>query len=140
MQRRPLTSLAVPLLVGMAFGMTSLSATAQQPEREGIGERIGEQLDRGLKDLTSELRQGWAEVRRSVEKLGVEGRVYSRLHWDKSLTSAELEIDVEDEGVVILTGTVPDAAARRKALQLAEDTVGVQQVVDRLTLTTAANR
>jgi len=105
--------------------------TAQEKR---LGERIGKQLDKGLRELQEELREGWTEVRKRIDKLSVEGRVYSRLHWDKGLRAASFEIEVPEEGVVVLTGSVPSAAAQRKAVQLAEDTVGVRQVVDRLTV------
>jgi osmotically-inducible protein OsmY len=62
------------------------------------------------------------------------GRVYSRLHWDKALHSSSLTVRMEGTAVV-LRGTVPDAAAKAKAVTLAADTVGVNKVVDELTLT-----
>ena len=100
--------------------------------QEGLGERLGRELDEKLTDLSSELREGWAKVEQLVDKLGVRGRVYARVHWDKVLTSEPIRIDMEDASVVVLTGQVPDEAARKKAVRLAEDTVGVTRVIDRL--------
>src|SRR5690606_2172240 len=74
------------------------------PDR-GPAERIGERLDRGIERLGSRLREGGAEAKRSVERMGIAGRVYGRIHWDKHLASAEFDIDAKDEGVIILRGT-----------------------------------
>jgi len=64
----------------------------------------------------------------------VVSRVYSRLHWDKALTTSNLEIEVQAGGIAILTGIVPNQAAKAKALALTAETVGVIQVVDQLTV------
>jgi hyperosmotically inducible protein len=100
----------------------------------GVGERLGESVDRGLNTLGDKLRKGWAEVRRSVDEMGVQGRVYGRLHWDKAIADAPIDISVQNENNVTLSGSVPDEAAHTTALKLAQDTVGVGQVVDHLTV------
>lgn len=107
------------------------AATDTQP---GVAERVGESVDRGLSRLGEKLRRGWADIRRSVDELGVQGRVYGRIRWDKQLTNAAIEISVQNENIVTLTGTVPDDSARHNAVALAENTVGVGKVIDHLTL------
>jgi osmotically-inducible protein OsmY len=64
--------------------------------------------------------------------MGVHSRVYSRLHWDKSLNAARIEVHMLHDGVVLLRGTVPDAAAKAHAIALARDTLDVTGVVDEL--------
>ena len=64
----------------------------------------------------------------------MQGRVYGRLRWDKALANAPIEITVQNENVVTLAGYVPSEIARRTAVTLANDTVGVRQVVDHLTV------
>ena len=64
--------------------------------------------------------------------MGVEGRVYARLHWDKALYGASISVDAGKDARITLRGTVLDAKARAKAEQLAGDTVGVQRVVNEL--------
>jgi len=100
----------------------------------GVGERLGESVDRGLNTLGDKLRKGWAEARRSIDEMGVQGRVYGRLHWDKAIGDAKIEISVQNDNYVTLSGTVPDEAARMTAVKLAQDTVGVGQVTDHLTV------
>lgn len=123
-------------LVIMAVALSCLSAAGQTPPppnpQPGTAEKIGEKIDRGLNQIGAEFSQAWSEVRKSVEKMGVQGRVYGRLHWDKALEGANLEISVRDGQVVALSGTVANAAARLKAEQLARDTIGVNNVVNEL--------
>jgi hypothetical protein len=116
----------------------ALAPQSSAQDAEGIGEQIGRQIDRGLERLGSELEETWTDIRRSIDKLSVQGRVYGRLRWDKEIDVDRLDIDVRGKDVVILTGTVADEAARRKAVQLARDTVGVREVVDQLVVAPAA--
>lgn len=100
--------------------------------KPGTAEQIGERIDRGLSQLGTELSEAWADARRGVEKMGVQGRVYGRLHWDKALEGAKLEIAVRDGNTVMLSGSVANEVARLKAEQLSRDTVGVSNVVNQL--------
>lgn len=120
----------------LAFSVCLISTTAALPAhaQQGLGERLGQQLDEGLERLSSEVREGWASLRKTVDRMGVQGRVYSRLRWDKHIATSQLEIEIQEEDVVVLRGEVADAAAKRKAVQLAGDTVGVARVVDELTV------
>jgi len=121
------------IFLGYAFA----AAQAPQPqktEQPGTAAQIGEKIDRGLSQIGSELSQAWADVRKSVERMGVQGRVYGRLHWDKALEGAKVEISVRDNQAVVLSGNVASAAAKEKAEQLARDTVGVGSVVNELTV------
>jgi hypothetical protein len=125
--KAPIILLGVPTIVAAAVLLTQARA------QETIGEQIGAGIDRGL----SELREEWREVRKSVEGMGVQGRVYSRLRWDKAIETGAIDIEVRATDVVVLQGTVPTAAVRQKAVQLARDTVGVASVVDQLTIAEA---
>ena len=121
------------LLYGTAPAQQRATPDPIRPN-DGVGERLGESVDRGLSNLGEKLRKGWADIRKSVDELGVQGRVYGRLHWDKALANAPVEISVQDENIVTLSGTVADEAARMSAVKLAQDTVGVSRVVDHLTI------
>lgn len=61
----------------------------------------------------------------------LDARVAARLHWEKSLADAKIEVSVKD-GKVELRGKVGDPAQRRRAVELAESTVGADIVVDLL--------
>ena len=129
-----LTAIVGALLIGTLVAQPPQPEPPAPPTEQGVGERIGESVDRGLNTLGKRIRRGWAEIRQSVDELGVQGRVYGRLHWDKSLANVTIDISVQNENVVTLSGSVPDEASHGTAVRLAQDTVGVHQVVDHLTV------
>lgn len=120
------------ILFALICGLLSI-AVARPAGAQGIGERIGAKLDQGIDKLGDELQEGWESLKRTVDRMGVQGRVYSRLRWDKHFADTQFEIDVEDD-VVILRGVVASLQAKQKALQIAEDTIGVDRVNDELTV------
>ena len=87
---------------------------------------------RGAQDVTEGVRRRFEVVRTDVSRMGVQPRVYSRIHWDKTLHDARIEVHMLRDGVVLLRGLVPDAAAKAHAVELARDTVDVTGVVDEL--------
>jgi hyperosmotically inducible periplasmic protein len=117
----------------------SLSAGVGLAQQTGVAEQIGEKLDsvgrgivRGAQDVTDTVRKRFEVVRTDVSRMGVHPRVYSRLHWDKTLQGSRIEVHMLRDGVVLLRGTVPDAAAKAHAIALARDTVDVTGIVDEL--------
>jgi osmotically-inducible protein OsmY len=93
---------------------------------------IGDKIDRGVKQVEAKLRETWADIQRATRRMTVEARVYARLYWDKSLANALLKIEVKDEGVIVLKGSVPSPEAKHRAVELAQSTVGVNQAIDEL--------
>ncbi len=63
--------------------------------------------------------------------LGLAGRVSLRLGCDKGLEGANIEVLVQGQ-IVELKGTVAAEEQRRRAVELTETTLGVEQVVDSL--------
>jgi hypothetical protein len=109
-------------------------------QEQGAGQRAGSKLDeagrsikQGLRDAGDAIRNQFAKARDSVHGMGVESRVYGRLHWDKALNTSTLEMEFNN-GVVTLRGSVPSAKAKAKAVDLAQDTVGVAKVIDQLAI------
>lgn len=68
---------------------------------------------------------------------GITTAVKTKLAADDSVKAYQIDVDTQ-KGVVTLTGTVPSAAARDRALELARGTDGVKTVEDRLTVNAAA--
>jgi hypothetical protein len=118
----------------MSLFFAGVIAVGYLHAQDGLGQRLGKKIDQGLNEIGSDLRRGWASVRQSVDKLGVQGRVYGRLHWDKALANATIDIQVPQEGVIVLKGSVPNTAAQLRAVNLARETVGVKQVTDELSV------
>lgn len=123
--------LAMSVGTAIIFGSLVSKSPAQETQ-EGPAESIGEQIDRGLEQIGEKLKRTWADARRSVDELGMRGRVYARLRWDKALADQKIDIQVQKNDIVVLTGIVPDETARDKAVKLAQDTVGVREVMDQL--------
>ncbi len=122
------TGLAILIL-----GSTQQAQAQQGPIGQGLND-AGRAVKRGFQSAGQAVSGGFQKTRTSVHNMEVVSRVYSRLHWDKALTSSTLEIEVQAGGIAILTGIVPNEAAKTKALTLTAETVGVVQVVDQLTV------
>lgn len=95
-------------------------------------------IKKGAQSASEAVREQYAKARTSIHNMGVSSRIYGRVHWDKALVGHKIDIDVQQDGVATLTGTVPNAVARAKAVELTKDTVGVTRVVDRLTVVATA--
>ena len=67
---------------------------------------------------------------------GITTAVKSKLAADDNVKAYQINVDTQG-GVVTLTGTVPTAAARDRALEVARGTDGVTRVEDRLTVNAA---
>ncbi len=129
-------------LVVLAGGMPQEPKGDQGPAKR-VGEKIGRAIDEvkeGARDVAGGVRQRLAQARAAVDNMGVEARIYGRLHWDKALADVAFDLEVREGGVAILRGTVPDAPAKAKALSLAGDTVGVSRVVDELSVAPAQTK
>jgi len=143
----------VPTALGLAIAVGTWGA-AQEPKApppkpsappsKGAGEVIGETVDgvvetlkRGARATTETLQEQYQHAKTSIQGMGVQARVYSRLHWDKKLGSAKIDIEVKD-GTATLRGTVKTLQARVKALDLARDTIGVDRVDDQLKIEPAS--
>jgi hypothetical protein len=106
-----------------------------------VGQKLGE-IEQAVKVETALINASVAErfesVKTEVQEMPTHHRVYSRLHWDKSLHCVKIEVHMLSDGSVVLRGTVPSEAARCRALELARETVGVPLAVDQLTLSLPA--
>jgi hypothetical protein len=121
---------------GVQRGVDNLPAQRPDGAAEKAGEKLdqaGRAIEKGLQRAGESVRAAFARTRETVHGMGVEARIYGRLHWDKALAESALDLDVQD-GVATLRGSVPNEAARAKAISLTRDTVGVTRVVDQLTL------
>lgn len=129
-------ALVPTLAVGVAFGMFPQQepgvAERAAGKLDAAGRQIGEALGRGFGTARDAVREQFSRTRDKVNDMNIEARVYGRLHWDKLLTTSVLELTVEARGIVTLRGSVPNAKAKNRAVELAADTVGVTRVIDQL--------
>lgn len=126
----------------LALLLTTCAAAGRAQE---AGERVGKKLDQvgreirgGLDRAGQEAKERFTSAQASIRNMGVEGRIYGRLHWDKALNDATIDLAVTEAGVVTLSGAVATAPAKARAVELAKETVGVTEVVDRLAVRPAA--
>jgi hypothetical protein len=75
---------------------------------------------------------GLQMLRSSMDELTLDARVSARLRWDKELAAIPIQVKANG-GVVELSGVIRDLGQRRRAVELAQTTVGVEKVVDGLT-------
>jgi osmotically-inducible protein OsmY len=132
----------------LAGALLSFSPAAEQnqntkpnPNQGTVGKTVDsavQSIKKGAQSASDAVREQYQKARTSIHNMGVSSRIYGRVHWDKALVGHKIDIDVQRDGVATLTGTVPNAAARAKAVELTKDTVGVTRVVDRLTVVTTA--
>jgi osmotically-inducible protein OsmY len=113
------------LLVGCA--VLTGGCTRQDTERLArIGRKAVEHTEALTGDLRERLGSGW-----QAADAGVAGRVAARLHWDRSLADANITVQLKEDAIE-LRGNVADLPQRRRAVDLAETTVGVRKVIDLL--------
>lgn len=141
--------ITVACFLAVALACFGAPGRAQQPG--GVAEQAGEKLDEigrairdgfekagetvvgGINKTGETVRDGLMKARDSVQGMGVYSRVYSRIHWDKTLHANNILLRAEG-GVVTLRGVVADDAAKTRATSLAADTVGVTRVINQLTV------
>lgn len=120
-------------LSSLALGLVVASACVAQA-RQGAAEKTGQALDNAGRGIRRGVQGAFARTRANVHDQEVISRIYSRIHWDKALVGSTLELEVRDGGTAVLRGGVADEAARKRAVDLAKETVGVTLVVDELTV------
>ena len=121
---------AGPLGIGASWAQQDQGPAAKAGSRL---DDVGRSIKRGLDNAGEAVGEQFVRARSSVHNMDVASRVYGRLHWDKSLATSSLDLDVKG-GVVTLRGSVPDAKAKVKAVELAADTVGISSVINQLAI------
>ncbi len=144
MKKHVPTAIVAALVALLTCSLPNLSRAQQAPDRSGPAERIGQRVDKALReiqrdfqDLSEDVQHRFASARAEVDSMSVAARVYGRLHWDKALVDAKIAVDVQDDKTTVLTGNVPTAAAKVRAEEITRGTVGVDKVENRLDITPA---
>jgi osmotically-inducible protein OsmY len=95
-------------------------------------------LNQGIQDTTASLRNRISDVQNSAHNMNLSARVKDRLSREKSIDDDRIEVEIDDEGTVILNGQVPHSEAKETAVDIARGTEGVQRVEDHLSVPPAA--
>jgi osmotically-inducible protein OsmY len=70
-------------------------------------------------------------MRANWNELALDARVSLRLRWEKDLQDTTIQVEAKD-GTVELKGKVTNVLQRQRAVQVAQSTTGVQEVIDSL--------
>jgi len=73
------------------------------------------------------------QAQTALESGAITAKIKSKMALDDTLEAMRIDVDTS-RGIVTLTGTVDTEAQRQRALQLARETDGVRQVVDKLSV------
>jgi hyperosmotically inducible protein len=112
----------------LLLALISAAASAQ----DGPLRRAGRALDQTGKNIRSTVETEVARGQITAQERDVLNRVGKRIDWDKQMAGSTLRLEVQPGGVVILQGSVPSAAAKLRAVDLAQNTSGVTSVIDQL--------
>src|SRR4051794_33484285 len=111
-------------VLGAALVASTCVAQEPKPNATDVGKKVDSTVD-SLKRRAAEagdaIRDQYDRARAAVHNMGVSARVYGRLHWDKALNPYKIDVDVKQDGVATITGTVGDSAARIRAVDLTRE-------------------
>jgi hypothetical protein len=119
---------------GPLLALAAVAGGCNQEDADRMA-RVGRKLTTRAEALTGDqdggLKKGWQAVRNGWQETTLAGRVAARLRWDKKLVNSQIQTSAAGN-VVQLKGAVHDLEQRRRALDLAESTTGVEKVMDAL--------
>jgi osmotically-inducible protein OsmY len=138
---RTLRFWVAPAVAVAVLALGWASRAQEQTTTEKLKEKVGSAvttIKKGAITAEEKIKESFAKAKDAVVSMGIEARVYARLHWEKALADSKIDLSAPKPGVIVLSGTVADAKARAKAVELTTDTVGVTEVVDHLVAQTTA--
>ncbi|HLN33231.1 MAG TPA: BON domain-containing protein [Gemmataceae bacterium] len=121
------------LLLAVAASLSAGCNNEDATRMARVGRMVLAKAELVTQGADAKLARGWQAVHGGLEEAPLETRVSARLRWDKGLAQAEIQVHVEGSEVE-LKGTVRDEAQKRRAVELAEATAGVEKVTDALEL------
>jgi hyperosmotically inducible periplasmic protein len=100
--------------------------------QDGPLNRAGRALDNAGRNIRNRVETEVARGQVNAQERDVLFRISRRIEWDKQLVSSALQLESQPGGVVVLRGSVMNEAAKLRAVDLVENTIGVTKVVDEL--------
>ena len=94
---------------------------------------VGEKTKDGAVTVAEKTKDGVGKVGSEITDAWILSTVKSKFVGEDVLKGSDINVDC-DQQIVTLRGTVPTAAARDRAVQIARSTDGVQRVIDQLTI------
>jgi len=120
------------------FSLALPSTGCNKADNERLGKLGGVLRQKSEKLIAgnNKVIRGWQTVPLHLGEVAVDARVSARLSWDRALEDTEIQVQLT-EGVVELTGQVRNPEQQRRAVELAQSTLGVEKVNDRLEIAPA---
>lgn len=97
-----------------------------------LGRKLLDRIQSQSTDTTAPLGGPLQSIRGNWNEMTLDARVTFRLRWDKELEGASVQVKSAGQGTVELHGTFTNAVQRQRAVTLARSTVGVTDVLDRM--------
>lgn len=125
----------------IAVTIVALCGCGEDVDRLGrIFQKSAAKFESATERMRDRLQVGnFAQPGASLEP-SLENRVALRIRWDAELSGVAIQAHQVGSGTIELTGTVSELTQQRRAIELAQTTVGVEKVLDRLTLTSDENK
>jgi osmotically-inducible protein OsmY len=116
----------------LTLALTGCGCSQDADRLARVFQKTFAKFDGVTEGLRDKLHNGWGAVRGSMNETSLDSRVALRLRWDSDMAGADVQVRVAGQGAVELTGIVADLTQRRRAVELANTTAGVESVLDRL--------
>jgi hyperosmotically inducible protein len=110
----------------LSLSLTASSAIAQ----DGPLRRAGQALDRTGKNIRARVETEVTRGEITAQERDVLTRVMRRIEWDKRFVGSAIQIESRAGGVIALSGSVLSDAAKLRAIEVVENTIGVTGVID----------
>ena len=117
---------------GTIEGTKEAAKDAGQKTKE-VTKEVGEKTKDGAVTVAEKTKEGAVKVGNEVTDAWILGTVKTKFVGEDVLKGSDINVDC-DKHIVTLRGTVPSAAARARAIEIAKATDGVQRVNDVLTI------
>jgi osmotically-inducible protein OsmY len=117
--------------LGLALAVAAVGCSNDDPDHLARVAKCVAAKGEGLTGDADKTLTGLQALQTNMDELTLDARVSARLRWDKDLAGAQIQVQARD-GALEMTGTVRDLSQRRRAVDLAQSTVGTEKVVDRL--------
>ena len=122
------------LLPTVSAAVLVVASAVASHAQDGPLRRAGRALDNTGKNIRARVEGEVVKGEIRADERDLLSRVHNRIRWDKRLATSVLQIEVQADGSVFLRGSVADEAAKNRAVDLAESTVGVTKVIDELAI------
>lgn len=100
--------------------------------QDGPLRRAGRALDATGKNIRSRVETDVARAQSLAMEREMLNRVVRRIEWDKQFVGSALRVESRPGGTIVLRGSVTDASVKLRAVDLAQNTLGVTSVIDEL--------